>query len=104
MAIFNILRQFGIIYGHLVMLWIFGTFSPVLVYCVEKNLATLVHTTRTCCPDSYFLKFFFSYRRLRIEKFGGHCGREQRMLSRVIAKKSRNRICAINFVITLVIF
>jgi hypothetical protein len=30
-----------IYYGHLVILWQFDIFSPVLVYCVEKNLATL---------------------------------------------------------------
>jgi hypothetical protein len=38
MVIWNILRSFGICYGRLV---IFGIFSPVLVYCVKKNLATL---------------------------------------------------------------
>jgi hypothetical protein len=27
--------------GHLVILWSFGTFPPVLVYCTKKNLATL---------------------------------------------------------------
>jgi hypothetical protein len=29
-------------YGHLVMLWKFGIFPLVLVYCVNKNLASLV--------------------------------------------------------------
>jgi hypothetical protein len=33
-AIWNILRPFGIFYGHLGMLWLFGIFFPVLVYCV----------------------------------------------------------------------
>jgi hypothetical protein len=41
MAIWNILRPLGICYGHLVIFWIFGIFSPGLVYCVKKNLATL---------------------------------------------------------------
>jgi hypothetical protein len=40
-GVWNKLRPFGIFYGHLVILWQFGTFSTVLVYCVEKNLATL---------------------------------------------------------------
>jgi hypothetical protein len=42
MAIWNILLPFGIFYGNLVLKWQFGLFSPVLVYCVKKNLATLV--------------------------------------------------------------
>jgi hypothetical protein len=41
MVIWNIWRSFGIFYGRLVMLWLFGIFSLVLVYCVENNLATL---------------------------------------------------------------
>jgi hypothetical protein len=32
------------IFGHLVIQWKFGIFSPVLVYCVKKNLATLIPT------------------------------------------------------------
>jgi hypothetical protein len=28
-------------FAHLVILWSFGIFSPVLVYCAKKNLATL---------------------------------------------------------------
>jgi hypothetical protein len=32
------------IYGHLVMLWKFGIFSFVWVYCVKKNLATLLES------------------------------------------------------------
>jgi hypothetical protein len=35
---------FGIYYGHLVHFVKFGTFSPILVYCVKKNLATLVRS------------------------------------------------------------
>jgi hypothetical protein len=46
MVICNSLQAFGIFYGHLVMLWQFGIFSPVLVYCVKKNLATLLWTRR----------------------------------------------------------
>jgi hypothetical protein len=34
--------HFGRFYGHLVILRQFEIFPPVLVYCVEKNLATLV--------------------------------------------------------------
>jgi hypothetical protein len=41
-AIWYILRPFGIFYGHLVMLWSFGIFFPVLVYCVKTNLATML--------------------------------------------------------------
>jgi hypothetical protein len=51
MAVWNILRPLGIYYGHLVMLWQFGIFFPVLVYCDKKNLATLV------CPVLW--EFFF---------------------------------------------
>jgi hypothetical protein len=39
-AIWNLLRPFGIIHGHSVILWQFGIISTVLVYCVKKNLAT----------------------------------------------------------------
>jgi hypothetical protein len=56
MAIWNIVMPFGICYGLLeysdaiylvfygrsVIYWQFGLFFPVLVYCVKKNLATLV--------------------------------------------------------------
>jgi hypothetical protein len=41
MVIWNISRSSGVFSGHLVMLWKFGIFSLVLVYCVKKNLATL---------------------------------------------------------------
>jgi hypothetical protein len=41
MAIWNILRTFGIFYDHLVQFVFIGTFFPVLVSCTEKNLATL---------------------------------------------------------------
>jgi hypothetical protein len=37
----NILRAFGVFYGHLLIFWSFGITSPVLVYCPKKNLATL---------------------------------------------------------------
>jgi hypothetical protein len=40
MVIWNILWSFGIFYCHLEMLR--GIFSLVLVYCVKKNLATLI--------------------------------------------------------------
>jgi hypothetical protein len=41
MAIWNLLRPLSIFYGHLEIKWSFGIFSPVLVYCVKKALATL---------------------------------------------------------------
>jgi hypothetical protein len=48
-AIWSILRPFGIFCGHLVyfvaiwyILWLFGIFFPVLVCFTNKNLATLV--------------------------------------------------------------
>jgi hypothetical protein len=37
-----ILWTFGTFYGHLVILWQFSIFSPILVYCVKKSLATLL--------------------------------------------------------------
>jgi hypothetical protein len=40
MVIWNILWTFGIFYDRLVHL-VFGTFSPLLVSCTKKNLATL---------------------------------------------------------------
>jgi hypothetical protein len=46
-AIGNILWPFGIFYGH------FGIFSPVLVYCTKKNLATLLLFT-TNFPEQHF--------------------------------------------------
>jgi hypothetical protein len=44
MAIWYVLWSSGIYYSHLVyvpILWSFGIFSPVLVCCTKKNLATL---------------------------------------------------------------
>jgi hypothetical protein len=40
MVIWYILWPFGTFYGLLVTIWYI--FPPVLVYCLEKNLATLV--------------------------------------------------------------
>jgi hypothetical protein len=37
----NVSLPFCMIYGHLVILWSFVIFSPVLVYFTKKNLATL---------------------------------------------------------------
>jgi hypothetical protein len=39
-------------YSHLVILWQFGIFSPVLVYCVKKNLATLSHSVVILTVDN----------------------------------------------------
>jgi hypothetical protein len=44
-AFWNILQPFGIFYDHLVIWWQFGMFTPVLVYWVKKNLATLLPRT-----------------------------------------------------------
>jgi hypothetical protein len=51
---FDILRPFGTFYGHLVILWQFDLFCPVLVYCVEKNLAALLKPLKSasCNVDS----------------------------------------------------
>jgi hypothetical protein len=40
--IWTVLRLFGLVYGHLENLGKFGAFFPVLVCCIEKNLATLL--------------------------------------------------------------
>jgi hypothetical protein len=59
----NIIWPFGIyyghftFYGHLVILWTFGIFSPVLVNCVEKNLATLLTARQR--PDETGLTLLF---------------------------------------------
>jgi hypothetical protein len=37
----DFLGQFCIFNGHLVIFWLFGILSAVLVYCVKKNLAAL---------------------------------------------------------------
>jgi hypothetical protein len=42
MSIWSILRPFGVFYGHLVHFTRFGTFEPIMVFCIKKNLATLV--------------------------------------------------------------
>jgi hypothetical protein len=53
MAIWNILWPFGTFYVQLAIYRQFGTFSPVLVYCVKQNLATLILSTNSqqCCYD-----------------------------------------------------
>jgi hypothetical protein len=38
-----IIWPFGILYGHLVILWQFGMFSPVLVYCVKKKICLFAY-------------------------------------------------------------
>jgi hypothetical protein len=42
MAVWNILGSFGKFCGHLVILWQFGIFPRVLVYCAKKNLTILI--------------------------------------------------------------
>jgi hypothetical protein len=49
MAILNILRTLGNVYDHLVHLCWFGTFTPVLVSCTKKNLATLLYIAPFTC-------------------------------------------------------
>jgi hypothetical protein len=51
MGIGNILRQFGIFYGHMVMLWYFGIFSP-LWYIVSRKI------WQTCSTIASFKIFF----------------------------------------------
>jgi hypothetical protein len=48
MAIWNILRPFGIFYGHLVYFTAISYFSSNLVCCVKKDLATLVARSTEC--------------------------------------------------------
>jgi hypothetical protein len=42
MAIRKILQTFGIFYGNFANLGAVWYISPILVYCVKKNLATLI--------------------------------------------------------------
>jgi hypothetical protein len=53
MDLWTILRPFGIIYCHLVVLLSFDTFYPNLVYGTQKNLATM--GTRPFCLILMFL-------------------------------------------------
>jgi hypothetical protein len=46
MAIWRILRTFGIIYGHLEYLLVIWYIFPLLVSIAEKNLATLTETSK----------------------------------------------------------
>jgi uncharacterized Tic20 family protein len=43
-AVWSILRPFGIFCGHLVYFMVSWYDFPVLVYCTKKNLATLLRT------------------------------------------------------------
>jgi hypothetical protein len=36
-AMWNIKMPFGTFYGHSVLLWQFGIYSPILVYCVQEK-------------------------------------------------------------------
>jgi hypothetical protein len=49
MAIWNILRAFGIFYSHLVHFMFIWKKNPVLVSCTKKNLATLVCAVGVYC-------------------------------------------------------
>jgi hypothetical protein len=62
MVIWNILRPFGIPYGQEVMLWSFDKIFPILVYCVKKNLATLL-VLSTC--SAFFPVFLLRRRPLK---------------------------------------
>jgi hypothetical protein len=61
MAIWSILRHFGIFYGNLDILCSFGMFLPVLVCCIKENLATLAsrkkHGLRTDYADGLRKRF-----------------------------------------------
>jgi hypothetical protein len=71
MAIWNIIRPFGIFSGHLVISWQFGIFSLVLVCSIKKNLATLNPVSR-CLQDTTVLlqktKEIYKQRCLELEK------------------------------------
>jgi hypothetical protein len=58
MAIWNILRTFGIFYEHLVHFVFFRYIFQVLVLCTQKNLATLIGTIESIAPRYH--RFFFS--------------------------------------------
>jgi hypothetical protein len=47
----------NIFYDHLVILWYFGIFSPVLVYCDKKNLATLKMTAPPAQVVAHYIYF-----------------------------------------------
>jgi hypothetical protein len=83
------MEDVGIFYGHLVhftvfcyILWTFGIvpvnlvyFSPVLVFCIKKNLATL----RRCCCS---LSFHLWMSRLRLAR----CAMEQKVIDHVVVQ------------------
>jgi hypothetical protein len=50
MTIWNILRPFGIVCGHLVLgsLWSLGKFFPFWYVWTKKNLATLIPSPFSC--------------------------------------------------------
>jgi hypothetical protein len=56
MAIWNRLRPFGTFYRHLISKRRFGIFSPVLVCCIKKNLATLKFSS----PKFQFYRYLIS--------------------------------------------
>jgi hypothetical protein len=45
MNILSLVRSFDTFNGYLVFLWQVGMFFSVLVYCINKNLATMVGST-----------------------------------------------------------
>jgi hypothetical protein len=56
MAIWSILRSFGIFYGHLIYFVAIRYIFPVLLCCTKKNLATL----RLCRKKLFFLIKFYA--------------------------------------------
>jgi hypothetical protein len=75
----NIVRPFGIY-----ILWLFGIFSPFLVYCTKKNLATLMYLhnyfltvfNNKNCFLKYpprFLQYFFPILYIRWNTFALNC-------------------------------
>jgi hypothetical protein len=56
----------GIFCYHLLYLWLFGIFFPVLVCCTKKNLATLVRkvvlvTNGSCGPIAWLACYFLRW-------------------------------------------
>jgi hypothetical protein len=67
-----ILRPLGTFYGHfgyfMTIVSLFGTFFPVLVSCIKKNLAALVCTKETQ-TETFFHKNFFPNLRLHVHMY-----------------------------------
>jgi hypothetical protein len=58
MAILSILQSNVIFYGHLVHFVVIWYIIPILVYCTEKNLATLLNGHRAHLKNRRSLGYF----------------------------------------------